>query len=245
VPSLDPGYWVSKVGTGYTPTGTTVRDLSSGTALTLLRTRLATDGAVQTNVNTNTAGCIPAIYYRVDPTDANYGANTGQCYQVTISGTTVTASYRASGGSLTTLGTLTLANGAGTNTVFCIRADYVGGKHHIEIFAPSNEIQTLDFYDFSFMGAGYSGIGYSGTGGGFFNVGTIGNKSQGTIFEFADRPPSFGALLAKSDLLGVVNDFSSNADSYGGNSINHLSGPGTKIVYEPALQNLLVKLAAN
>lgn len=59
-----------------------------------------------------------------------------------------------------------------------------------------------------------------------------------------DRPPSYGAIMSKADLLGTVSDFGTNPNSYGGNSINHVTGVGTKLVYEPALANVLSKLAA-
>lgn len=249
---LDPTYWKSWVGTGFVTSGATVRDLSTGAALEVERfinaaggTTGITDGSVQINVNVNAVGGIPFIRYRVDPTDANYAVNnTGQCYYVEISGTTLSLIYRASGGGTTTLGTLTLVNGTGTNTVFTVRVDFNGGRHHVEVYAPAGEFQTLDVFDFKYLGSGFSRIGYRGTGGCFFNTATLGNKSQGVILERWDRVPTFGTTFTDAQLLGTVNDFATNANSYGGNAVNHMSGPGTKIVYEPCIQNLLLKLAA-
>lgn len=249
---LDPTYWKSWVGTGFLTSGATVRDLNTGAALEIERyinavgsTTGITDGSVQVNVNVNTAGGIPFVRYRADPTDANYAVNnTGQCYYVEIATTTLSLIYRASGGGTTTLGTLTLANGTGTNTVFTIRVDFNGGRHHVEVYAPTGEFQTLDVFDFSYIGPGFSRIGYRGTGGCFFNTATLGNKSQGVILERWDRVPTFGTTFTDAQLLGTTNDFTTNANSYGGNAVNHMTGPGTKIVYEPCIQNLLVKLAA-
>lgn len=234
---FDPVFWDNRVGQAYSPTGTTVRELTSGAAFRTLRKRSTRDGAVQGRFTSSASTGVLSIWYRVDPTDANYSTNTGKAYEMRISTTTVQVYFRASGGSLVAISgaVLTLSPGTGTNTTFAMRVDFRGGWHRITVYEGTGTPQVLEFFDYQYLGAGYSGYGISGASGGFITLGTVGNQTTGCILEFWDRPPAYGAPVTDAVLLNTVNDFTTNVGSYGGNAVNHLTGPAHRLVFDAAI----------
>lgn len=247
--NLDATYYESKVGTAYSPTGTTIRNNPSQ-ALTFYRNYLHADGAVQ---GTPTSGAITgtlSLFYRVDPDDANYATGTGAQYEIRLDddGANTTAqAYYWSGGSASAISgaTVTLTNRLGTNTQFQMRAEYKGCSHKVTIYAPSNEVKTFEFYDFNSVAEGYAGWGVGGTGGGFWGVGSAGNVSTGFVQEFWDAPSHGYTAYTDTELLGSLSSAAGWNVSYGtnsGNSINHLTNEGYKVVYEQAFYDVMRQL---
>lgn len=236
--AFDPAYWQYVTGVPYTSSGTTWRDQTAGSnPVKTLRKRSTTDGAVQGRGTTSASTGVLSLWYRADPADANFGTDTGKTYEVRLSGTTVQAYYRSSGGSLTAISgsSITLSPGAGTNTPFTVRVDYSGAWHRITVYEGTASPQVVEFFDFQYMGAGYAGYGVSGTGGGFFAIGAIGNQTSGCVLEYWDQPPSYGLCATDAVLVNTVNDFGTNPASYGGNGNNHLTGPAHVAVYQAAI----------
>jgi hypothetical protein len=243
--NLNTAYYDSKIGTAFTSAGGTVRDAASGAQLRFYRTKLATNGANQQSAVTNTVNGIISLFYRADPTDPNYATGTGRQYELRITTTAVQVYYWPAGSAVAISGaSLTLTNGIGTSTQFILRAEYKDSSHKITIYAPATpaEIQTLEFNDYQYMGAGYNGMGLSGNNGGWFNPGAIGNVSTGSVIEYWDNLPIGYPTYTDANLLGTVNDFSTNYASVGGNGINHLTNIGYKVVYEPALFSVIRQL---
>lgn len=242
---LNPALYESKVGAAFSPTGTSVRDQTSGNNLRAYRTRLASDGANQQEVTTNSSATVASIFYRADPNDANYATGTGAQYEIRITTTTVQAFYWPAGSAVAISGaTVTLTNGTGSSTKFMMRVEYKGANHRVTIVAPTGEVKSFEFVDYQRLDAGYNGFGYSGSSGGFFSVGTLGNVSSGQVLEFWDTAPLVQVSHTEEQILGTVNDWVSNTESAGGNAINHQSNFGTKVVYEYALYDVLRQLQA-
>lgn len=242
---LDSTLYESKIGTAYSPTGTTVRDQASGANLRAYRKRLTTDGANQQEITINAVGGIASIFYRADPNDANYATGTGVQYEIRITTTTVQAYYWPSGSAVAISGaTVTLTNGTGSSTKFMMRVEYKGANHRVTIIAPTGEVKSFEFMDYQRLDAGYNGFGYSGVSGGFFAGGTLGNVSSGQVLEYWDTAPLSHISHTEAQILGSTSDFATNVDSVGGNAINHPTNLGTKIVYEYALYDTLRQLQA-
>jgi hypothetical protein len=233
--NLPTAFYESKVGTAYSPTGTTVRHTTGGQPLLFYRSRLATDGAVQGGITPGGASAVPSLFYRADPNDANYATGTGKQYEIRVTGTTVQAYFWVGGSAVAISGaTVTLTNGVAAS-LMQIRVEYKDGCHTATIYAPSNEIKVLEFFDCQYIGPGYVGWGVYGAGGGSWNVGTGGGiQSDGCIVEFWDSLPAQAAPMTDSALVGAVSDWATTPASTGGNAINHLTNLGYKLIYEPA-----------
>jgi hypothetical protein len=242
---LSSALYESKIGTAFSPTGTTVRDQASGSNLRAYRTVLSQDGANQQEVTTNSAATVISIFYRADPLDANYANGTGVQYEVRITGTAVQAYYWSAGSAVAISGAVvTLTNGAGSSTKFMLRAEYKGANHKVTVVAPTGEVKSFEFVDYQRMDAGYNGFGYSGSSGGFFAQGTLGNTSSGQVLEYW-TPPTIGYIShTESAILGPVSDFTTNVASVGGNAINHPSNAGYKAVYEHSMYDCMRQLQA-
>lgn len=247
--NLPSGYYDAKINAPYSPTGATIRSNPSGNPLLFYRSRLCNDGAIQGQcTNGNASGTIQ-LFYRADPTDANYPTGTGSQYEIRIydNGTNsiVQAYYWASGVAVAIAGaTVTLTNRMGANTQFQIRAEFKGCNHKATVYAPNNEIQIFEFVDYNSVVAGYSGWGIGGTGGGFWTVGTTGNQSAGDVIEFWDSLTSSFYVFSDADMVGAVNDWATNPFSQGGNAVNHLTNSSYKAVYEHAFYDVMKQLQA-
>lgn len=243
--ALPAEFYESKIGVAYSPTGTNIRDQSSGASLRFYRSALSADGANQIEIATNTVSAVVSVFYRANPLDANYATGTGAQYEIRITGTAVQAYYWPAGSAVAISGAaVTLTNGTGTNAKFQIRAEYKGAAHKVTICAPTGEVKQFEFFDYQRLESGYNGWGYSGTSGGQLSVGLVGNVSAGQVLEFWSAQDFGAAILPDSALLGAVNDWSSNYTSAGGNAINHPSNAGYKLIYEHAFYDVARQLQA-
>jgi hypothetical protein len=244
--NLNSSLFESKIGTAFSPTGVTIRDSVSGANLRFYRNKLSKDGANQQEITINAVGGIASLFYRADPLDANYATGTGKQYEIRITTTTVQAFYWPAGSAVAISGaTVTLTNGTGTSTKFQMRAEYKGAEHKVTIYAPNGEVKSFEFTDFQRLDDGYNGMGYSGVSGGFFSLGTLGNVSAGYVIEYWDNLQIGIPTYTDADLVGAVNDFTTNQNSVGGNAINHLTNLGTKLVYEPAIFSVVRQLQSS
>lgn len=240
---LNPSLYESKIGTAYSPTGTTVRDQANGSTLRAYRKKLVVDGANQQEVTVSTVNGIASVFYRADPGDVNYATGTGAQYEIRITATTVQAYYWPAGSAVAISGaTVTLTNGTGNTTKFMMRVEYKGANHRVVIVAPTGEVKSFEFVDYQRLGEGYNGFGYSGAGAGFFHAGALGNVTSGQVLEFWDTLPLNHISHTEEQILGSVSDWATNVDSLGGNTINHTTNFGTKVVYEYALYDTLRQL---
>jgi len=256
--NLPSAYFESKVGTAYSPTGTSVRDSASGNSLRFYRNQLTADGAVQTySSQLASASTSCSLFYRADPTDPNYATGTGAQYEVRVTGTALQVYYWPSGSAVaistgsfrnwlngvpqaaSTGAALTLTTG--TTAAMTLRAEFKGGRHFITTLSGTSEVRQLEFYDYQNLAAGYIGLGYGGTGGTSFEVGQIAANQPhlGTHMEFWSTPTGQYAPLSDSDILGSTNDWLTNYDSVGGNTTNHPTMPGYKLVYEHAFRDVM------
>jgi hypothetical protein len=235
----------SKIGSAWSPSGSTVRDFSGGSNLRTYRTVPTTDGANQQEVTTNSSATIVSLFYRADPSDVNYATGTGAQYEIRITSTTVQAYYWTAGSAVAISGaTITLTNGAGSSTKFMMRVEFKGCNHKVTIVAPTGEVKTFEFTDYQRMDSGYMGFGYSGSSGGFFAQGSLGNVSSGQVLEYWAAPSVGYISHTEAQLLGTTSDFTTNLMSTGGNAINHLSNVGYKAVYEHSMYNCMMQLQA-
>jgi hypothetical protein len=244
--NLNPTYYESKIGTAYSPTGVTVRDATGGANLRFYRNKLSADGVNQQEYTSNSSATILSLFYRADPLDANYATGTGKQYEVRITTTAVQVYYWPAGSAVAISGaSATLTNGIGSSTVFQIRAEYKGAEHKITIYAPTGEIKTIEFTDFQNMDAGYNGWGFSGSSGANLARGAQGGLSAGQVIEYWNNLQIGIPTYTNADLVGAVNDFTTNINSIGGNAVNHLTNLGTKLVYEPAIFSVVRQLQSS
>jgi hypothetical protein len=241
--NLSSTYYESKIGTAYSPTGVTVREATGGANLRFYRNKLSADGVNQQEYTSNSSASILSLFYRADPADANYATGTGKQYEVRITTTAVQVYYWPAGSAVAISGaSATLTNGIGSSTVFQIRAEYKGAEHKVTIYAPTGEIKTIEFTDFQKMDAGYNGWGFSGSSGANLARGAQGGLSAGQIIEYWNNLQIGIPTYTDADLVGAVNDFTTNINSVGGNAINHLTNLGAKLVYEPAIFSVVRQL---
>jgi hypothetical protein len=247
--NLPAAYYDAKINNPYSPTGTTIRSNPSGNPLRFYRSRLCADGAIQGQCTNGSSSGTISVLYRADPTDINYATGTGSQYEARIydNGTnTFLQMYYWSAGVATAISgaTVTLTNRLGTNTQYQIRAEFKGCNHKVTVYAPNAEIKTLEFVDYSSVVSGYSGWDVGGTGGGFWTVGTTGNASAGDVIEFWDKPTSTFTVFSDTDMVGAINDWTTNPLSLGGNAVNHLTNASYKAVYENAFYDVIRQLQA-
>lgn len=241
--TLDPVFW-DATNFATSATGSDLRS-SSASAMTVLRKRACTDGAIQQQASSFNASNTFSLFYRVDPTDANYSAGTGQAYEVRLSGTTLALYYRATGGSTTLLGSTTLTNGVSSSSTHLIRAEYRADRHYIECVDNGNLLATLEVRDGNFIGDGYQGMGTTGGTTARWTVSTT-NQKQSSVMEFGKPVQIGGIAFADKDLIGFggSNDFINTAGYIEGNGSNHPTGLGLAYLYEPAVASCLEAVQA-
>lgn len=241
--TLDPTFWdVSNFGTS--PTGSDLRSLDSN-PMRVLRKRNCTDGAIQQQASSFNASNTFSLFYRVDPSDANYSAGTGQAYEVRLSGTTVKLYHRASGGATTELGSMTIANGVSSSSTHLIRAEYRGDRHYIECVDNGNVLTSLEVRDGRIIQDGYQGMGTTGGTTARWTVSTT-NQKQSSVMEFGNPVQIGGVAFSDKDLVGFggSNDFINTAGAIEGNGTNHPTGLGLAYLYEPAVSSCLEAIQA-
>ena len=236
----------SPIGTAYSPTGTSIRDQASGNnPLRFYRKTNIEDGAVQGSFVLAASGGVGSLFYRVDPADPDYSTGTGAQYELRISGTTAQM-YFWSGGSATAISgaTGTLPTGVGASyTKFQARVEFTGAEHRVSIQTPNAGRLEFDFVDFSSVDSGYVGYGITGIGGGYVEVGdrATAGVSTGSVIE-TWLPVPVSSPYYSGEMLFGINDWYTNPASIGGNGINHLTNLGNKLIYEPAIGQVLKQL---
>lgn len=229
---LNTEYWANVTGTGYSPTGITLRDQAGG-VLVALRKRACRDLRISGIYGSFNASSIPALFYRADTASL---ISTASRYIVQISGSTLSLIYQATGGSQTTIATAAVSAISGSSTHY-IQAEVIGARHVVRV----NGIVKINVLDYSDFSEGYAGLGISGASGNWFK-GT--NLSGGFVIEYYDPITIDYAAFSDAQLLGAVNDFATNPDSVGGNAINHLTTLGYTQVYTPAIASVIRQIQA-
>lgn len=228
---LNTQYWQNIVGVGYSPSGSTVRDQAGGQLVTL-RKREAQDvvmAGIYTSYNASSEG---SFFYRANKSSLT---NLAERYEVRLSGSLVSLIYQAEGGAQSVVATAAIS-AITSNSSHHVKVIVRGANHKVLV----NGIEKININDWRCFNVGYAGIGIKNSGA--FNKGT--NLSNGFYIEFLDSVYTQKARFSDADLLGVINDFASSADSMGGNGINHLTNLGSYYVYLPAIGVFIKQLQA-
>jgi len=241
--TLDPVYW-DAVNCASNTTGVDLRAVAAA-AMSFLRKRLHTDGAVQQQFQSFNASNTFSIFYRIDPTDANYsaataGGGTAQGYELRLSGTTLTLYWRASGQAVSSIGSVNLTNGVSTSSVHLVRVEYSGGRHYAEIICnssgASSERRELEVFHGGYIGDGYSGVGTTGGATARVTVSST-NVKQSSVMDFAApvqvTNPQIGEVEAFGS--GPSTAFLATFGQSQGNGTNHPTSLGLTSCYEAAI----------
>lgn len=230
--TLNPTYWANVTGTGYSPTGITLRDQSNG-VLVALRKRACRDLRIGGAYGSFNASSVPALFYRADTSSL---ISTASRYIVKIAGSTLSLIYQATGGGQTVIATAAVSAISGSSTHH-IQAEVIGARHVVRV----NGVVKIDVLDYSDFSEGYAGLGISGASGNWLK-GT--NLSSAFFIEYYEPVTIDYAAFSEAQLLGAVNDFTTNPDSLGGNAINHLTTVGYTQVYTPAIAPVMRQIQA-
>lgn len=230
--NLNTTYWANVTGTGYSPTGTTLRDQSNG-VLVALRKRACRDLRIGGVYGSFNASSVPSLFYRADTASL---VSTASRYIVKIVGSTLSLIYQATGGGQTTIATAAVSAISGSSAHH-IQAEVIGAHHVIRVNGVV-KINTLDYSDFS---EGYAGLGISGSTGNWLKGTSL---SGGFFIEYYDPITIASPEFTDAQLLGYVNDFTANPDSLGGNAINHMTTLGYTQVYTPAIAPVIRQIQA-
>lgn len=228
------------VGTAFSPTGATIRNVTGGQPFRFNRRVATVDGANQQAFTLSATTGVASLFYRVQPNDANYATGTGGQYEIRVSdngtNTVMQAYYWPAGSAVAISGaTFNFATRIGTNTKFQIRVEYRGCEHTVKVFNPtSGTYQEFTFFDHQNLEPGYNGVGIAGTGAGFIDVGSLASGvSAGIVFEQWSAASGGFRVFTDAELVGEASSVWNNSfNGAGGNGINHLTNFGQKVIYD-------------
>lgn len=241
--SLDPAYWSQEGGfsssssTMLSPTGSTMRNSNATADYRTYRIRPCYDGRIRGSFGATTTGVTPELIARRDPTQPDN--KLAEQYIMRRAGTTLLLIGRYNGAD-NTLATVTglpsFTNGV--TEYFELRCI---GSH---ITVKRNGKVEIDVINAMVQHEGWWGFGQPTNGqGGSWNVGTT--MTNGFSIEFMDPAQVFSAALAQAaDLVGAVNDWTSNPDSVGGNAVNHMTTAAQMLIYPQAIAPVMRTLQA-
>lgn len=239
--SLNPNYWsleggfTSSTSSVISPTGSTVRANPSTADFRAYRKRPAYDGRIRASITATSTSPQYELFARRDPNNAfNLSA---EQISLRLSGTTLSlvARYNNANNTLATATVPGISNGS----VHIMELECVGSR----IIGRVNGKEWINVINHHVQHEGWWGFGQPVNGqAASFNVGSN-PITSGFHMEFMDPAQVFTTgLLPHSDLVGRLNDFSTNPDSPGGNSTVHLTTAANMFVYSQALAPVIKAL---